>query len=206
VLEEHDDLVRHPFGIALRRAFPGLCLQRLLRRETRHGPFFGVLIGQFIEREAAAFCDLDRTHQRLRIAAEQPRHFRRRLEIAVGVALATEASVVDCAIVADAGDDILQDTARWFVEQNVIGDDSRHARLCRQIRQLVKAKLIIGAPAQDQRQIGAIGEGLAQATQTQGTGLIRLVRNEHSDQSLAISDEIAPIQPALGLAASLLSQ
>jgi hypothetical protein len=26
-----------------------LCLQRLLRRETWHGPLFGVLIGQFVE-------------------------------------------------------------------------------------------------------------------------------------------------------------
>ena len=44
------------------------------------------------------------------------------------------------------------------------------------------------------------------AAQTQGTGLIRLIRNEHSDQPLVISDEIAPIEPALGLAAALLSQ
>ena len=74
--------------------------------------FFGILIGQLVEREAAALGDLDRARQRLRIAAEQPRHFLGRLEVAVGMALAAEAGVVDRAVVPDAGDDILQDAAR----------------------------------------------------------------------------------------------
>jgi hypothetical protein len=74
------------------------------------------------------------------------------------------------------------------------------------VRQLVKTKLVVGPPTQCERHIGAISKDLAQASQTQGAGLIRLIRNEHSDQSFAISDEIAPIQPALGLAGAALPQ
>ena len=172
-LRMRDDLVGHAFGIALGGAFPGQLFQRLLRREARHGPLFGILIGQFVEREAAALGDLDRARQRLGIAAEEPRHFLRRFEIAVGMALAAEAGVVDGAIVPDAGDDILQDAPRRLVEQDVVGDDGRHARLRRQVRQLVEAQLVVRAPAQGQRQIGAVAESLAQAAQAQRAGLIR---------------------------------
>jgi hypothetical protein len=45
------------------------------------------------------------------------------------VAFTAKAGVVDYAIVPDAGDDILQDAARGFVKQHVIGDDGRHPRL-----------------------------------------------------------------------------
>ena len=74
--------------------------------------FFGILVGELVEREAAALGDLDRARQRLGIAAEQPCHLRRRFQIAIGMALAAEAGVVDGAVVPDAGDDILQDAAR----------------------------------------------------------------------------------------------
>jgi hypothetical protein len=139
------------FGIALGRAFPGQSLQGLLRRQPRQGPLLGILIREFIESELAALSDLDRAGERLGIAAEQPVHFFRPLEEAVGVALATKAEFVDGAVVANGGDDILQDAPRWFVEQHVIGDDGRHPPLNRQVGQFMEPQLIVRPPAQGQR-------------------------------------------------------
>jgi len=45
----------------------------------------------------------------------------------IGVTLATKAGVVDGAIVPDAGHDILKDAPPRNVEENIIGDDGRHA-------------------------------------------------------------------------------
>jgi hypothetical protein len=56
--------------------------------------------------------DFDRACQRLRIAAEKTHHSFRRFQIAIGVALAPEAGVVDGAIVPNASDDILQNAPR----------------------------------------------------------------------------------------------
>ncbi len=206
MFEDGDHLVGHAFGIALRRALPGQLLERLLRREAGDRSLLGILIGEFVEREAAALGDPQGSRQRFGITAKQPRHFLRSLEIAVGMTLPTEAGVVDRAIVPDAGHDVLQDAAGGFVKQHVIGNDGRHPCLRRQVRQLVEAKLVVGAPAQCQRHVGAVSEDLAQASQMQSTGLIRLIGDQDRDQSFAICNEIAPLQPAVRLAAALLAE
>ena len=61
--------------------------------------FFGILIGEFVQREAAAIGDFDRARQRFRIAREQPCHLLRRFQITIGMALAPEPGVVDGAVV-----------------------------------------------------------------------------------------------------------
>ena len=95
MLERRAHLVRQPFGIAPGRALPGQLLQRLLRRQRRVGALLRILIGQFVEREAAALDDLERARQRLGIAGEQAVHLLRRLEIAIGMAFAAIAQLVD---------------------------------------------------------------------------------------------------------------
>ncbi len=206
VLEDCRHLVGHAFGIARGSAFPGELFERLLRRQARHGRLFGILIGEFVEREAAAFGDLDRACQRLGIAAEEPRHFVRRFEIAVGMALAAKAGVIDGAVVPDAGHHILQDAPRRNMEQHIIGDDGRHARPRRQVRQFMEAQRIVRPPAQGQRHIGAVAESLGEPAQVQRAGLIGLIGHEHRDQPLAIGDEVGPIETALRLAAALLAK
>ena len=69
-----------------------------------HGRLEGILIGKLVEREAAAFSDFNCACQRFGIAAEKTPHFFRRFQIAIDVALAPEASLVDGAIVPDASD------------------------------------------------------------------------------------------------------
>ena len=109
------------------RAFPGEVFERLLRRAAWHGPLLRILIGQLVQREAATRRDLQCPGERLRVAAEQPRHLLRRLQITVGMTLAAEPGLVDGAIVPDAGHDILKNAARRDMEENVVGDDSRHS-------------------------------------------------------------------------------
>ena len=54
--------------------------------------------------------------------------------MAVGVALAPEAGLVDRNAFADAGDDILQDAALGTVEQHVVGRDGRDPHRRRHVR------------------------------------------------------------------------
>src|SRR5947207_2197264 len=60
-------------------AGPGQLGKVLLRRETRGNRFLGVFVAQFVEAEAAAPGNLQRALECIPVAAEQPRHLRRRL-------------------------------------------------------------------------------------------------------------------------------
>jgi hypothetical protein len=70
VLDLGSDFVRQSFGIAFGGAVPSQLLQRLLRRQTGHGPLFRILIGQFVHGEGAAIGDLGRAADSFRIARE----------------------------------------------------------------------------------------------------------------------------------------
>ena len=103
------------------------------------------MIGKLVEAEAAAISDLDRASKRFRIAAEQPVHLVRRLDVAVGVTFASIAEGVDRDVVADAGHDVLQNAATRLVKEDVVRHHRGHAHLRGEVRHLVKAKLVIGA-------------------------------------------------------------
>ena len=122
------------------------------------------------------------------------------------MAFAPEAGVVDGDVVANAGDDILHHAAGRFVEEHVIGDDGRHAHRCRQVCQFVKSELVVRAPAQGERQIGAIHESLAQAPQTNGTKIIGFIRHQDRDQTFAIGNDIIPFEMTLRLAGPALAE
>ena len=68
--EDRRHFIRHALGITLGGTFKGQLFERLLRRKTGHGRFFRILIGKFVEREAAARGDFDRACYGLGIAAE----------------------------------------------------------------------------------------------------------------------------------------
>jgi hypothetical protein len=92
------------------------------------------------------------------------------------------------------------------VEQDVVGDDGRHAHLRGEIRQLVEPELVVGPAPQRERQIGPVPERVAQAAQPEPALVIGEVRHEDGDQSFAIGDEIRPFEMTLGLAAALLAE
>ena len=77
--EEVTHLVRHPLGVAPGSPRPGQLLQRLLRCQARDRDLLRILVGELAECEAALLGDLERAGQCLRVAGEQPGHFRRRL-------------------------------------------------------------------------------------------------------------------------------
>ena len=200
------NLVGQTLGIATGGPFPGQLFERLLGGQPRHGLLLRVLVGELVERKPAAVDDLDGARQGLGITVEQARHLVGRLKVAIGMTLAPEASVIDGDVVADAGDDILHHAAGRLVEQHVIGHDGGHAHRGRQVRQLEKSELVVRAPAQGERQIGAIAESLAQPPQPNGAKVIGFVRHHDRDQSFAIGDDIIPFEMAFGFAGAALAE
>jgi hypothetical protein len=79
------------------------------------------------------------------------------------MALAARAELVDRDVVADAGDDVLQDAVAGLMEEHVIGDNRRDAHPRCQIGELKEPELIVRSAAQGQCHIGAIAEGVPQA-------------------------------------------
>ena len=194
------DLVRQTLGIALGRALPGQLLQGLLWRQVRIVALFRVLVGKLAEVERAAPDDLQRAGQRLGVAIEQAVHLGRGLEVAIGVALAPESQLVDCGVMPDGRHHVLKQAATGLVEEHVVGHDGRHPHGGGEVRQLVKAKLIVWPAAQGQRHIGAVAEGVPQPAKPEPAMLVGQVWDEDGDQSLAIGDEIVPFEMALALA------
>jgi hypothetical protein len=183
-----------PSGIALDRTFPGQLLQRLLRRQRGIVALFRILVGEFVEAEAATFDDLECPRHGFGVAREEPVHFVRRLEKAIGMALAPTAEVIDRDIVADRRHHVVQDASAGFVEQYVVGHDSRHPHLRRQVRKLMKPELVIGPAAQRQRHIGSVTEDLPQAAQAQRAVVVGDVGNEDGDKALTIDERGRPIR------------
>ena len=95
---------------------------------------------------------------------------------------------------------------RWLMEEHVIGDDGRHAHRCGEVGQFEQPQLVVRPPAQGERHVTAVAEGLAQPPQTQRAVLVGLVRHEHRDQAFAIGDEVSPGEIALRLAGALLPE
>ena len=77
------------------------------------------------------------------------------------MSLAAITQLIDGDVVADAGHNILKDASAWFMEEHVIGDDGRHAHRCGEVGQLEQPQLVIRPPAQGERHVTAVAEGLA---------------------------------------------
>ena len=90
VLDERHHLVRHTLEIAARCTFPGELSERLLRRQAGQHLLLWILVGEFVEGEAALARNFDRASERFGVARKQSCHLLGRLEIAVGMALAPD--------------------------------------------------------------------------------------------------------------------
>jgi hypothetical protein len=69
--------------------------------------------------------------------------------------------LVDGDVVADASHDILKDASAWLMEEHVVGDDGRHAHPRGEVGQLEQPQLVIRPPAEGERHVRAVTEGLA---------------------------------------------
>ena len=134
MLELSADLGADAFGVADGSLLPCQPLKLLLRGASRNLDLVGILVTQFFETEGAARREIDRAGDRravLEVAAEQALHLGRRLDVAVGEALAAITKLVDRAFLPDAGDDILQQAPVGHVIEDVARCERRHFRFWR---------------------------------------------------------------------------
>jgi hypothetical protein len=133
------------------------------------------------------------------MAGEQARHFRGRLEMAVGEALAPETRVVDGDALANARHDVLQDPALRHVVQHVAGRDRWHARRLRQVGEFAQPHGIARPAAQGERQVAPVAEILPQAIQANGKPGVGRVGNQDRQQPLTMGHQVLPAEVALPL-------
>ena len=125
------DRIVDAVGIALGRALQGEMLERFLRRGKALHLFVGIFVLQFVEREGERIAQAQRFRDRLRPIAEQPRHFRRRLQMALGIGGEQPAGAVDGRVLADAGEHIRKRPPLGMMIVHVVDRDQRHAGFAR---------------------------------------------------------------------------
>ena len=127
------------------RALPGQIFQMTLRGLARRHRLVGILVFQLIERERNAAGKPHGFRDRLRHIAKQPRHFIRRLEIALRIGFKTLADGIDSRLLANAGQNVLQGTARGMVIQHLVGRQQRHAGRRSDVMKPHQTALVIAA-------------------------------------------------------------
>ena len=187
-------------GIAPGRALPGQPLQGRLRRQARMLDLVGILVAQFGKIETAALDDLGRARDRARVAREQPRHLRRRPQMAVGEAFAAEAGGVDRAAFADAGEHVLQDAPLGCMVEHIAGRDRGDPGRGRPLGEALQAGGIVRASPQGQGEIGPVAELRPQPSQRARELVVRLVGHQDREQPVAAAREIVPVEMAGSLA------
>ncbi len=85
--------------------------------------FVGVIVFQLIEREGNTIRERDGFGYGLGVIPEQPRHFFRWLEMALGIGFEPFSGIVQREMFADAGNDILQFAPLMGMIKNVVGGD-----------------------------------------------------------------------------------
>ncbi len=106
---------------------------------------------QFVEAEPEAVEEADRLGDRIRRIGEQPRHFARGFEMALGIGLGEEARGLERGCLADAGEHVGERAPLGRMHQRVIGRDQRRPDRTRER----------SAPRQPAAHVGAIGEARA---------------------------------------------
>jgi len=100
-------------------------------------------------------------------------------------------------------ENVLEDTPRRLVKQHVVRDDGRHPEALCQVVQFVDPHLVVGPPAQCQRQVGPLSEDVAQTAKPQRAGIVGRVRDKHGDQPVRPVDQVFESKDTFRLAAAL---
>jgi len=180
------DLLRESIGIALLGAGPGEADQLFLRRAPVGHRIDRVFVAQLVEAEAAGLGDLDGAGDGIRAVAEQPRHLGGRLQVALGVGVQQEAGVVDGAVLADAGEHVLQWPALGRMGVHVVGGDQRNAARGGKIAQVRKSTGIVTTIKIIHREIKIFIEVISQFRKGLGEGRVGY-RGRHGDDDLAVA-------------------
>ena len=157
-------LVDHAAEICV-DAGPGQVFEMLLRGLARRHRLVRILVFELVERKADAVGKAHGFRDRLRQVAEQPRHFVRRLQMALGIGLEPPADGVDRRLLADTGQHVLQRPAGGMVVQHLVGREQRHFCRARQAMQPRQPALVVAAIEQACRKPDAIGAAVAQLLQ-----------------------------------------
>ena len=157
----------------------------LLRGLARRHRLVRILVFELIERKVDAVGKAHGFRDRLRQIAKQPRHFVRRLEIAFRIGLQPLADRLDRGLFADAGEHILQRTARGMVIQHLVGREQRHVGLCGEVMQPRQTALVVAAIEQACGEPHAIGAAILQPVENlEGFGRLEAMR-QRQNQKLA---------------------
>ncbi len=197
-------ILREPCG----RAGPGKLGQALLRGAAVRGGFVRVFVAQFVEAEPAAPGDFQAAGDRVFMAAEQPRHLRRRFQMALGVGGEAKAGVVDRAAGADAGQHILQRPPLGNVIEHVVGRDQRQPRRLGQSRQIGEAARIVAAIEVMGGKRAAAGK-IRRDPRGKAAKFVpdrRLGRQQDDGLALAMRCHIGVIEPAFALGGAALAE
>ncbi len=200
------DLLRHARGIAPHRPFARQALEFLLRRRTVIAGLVGIIVAELVQGEAAALGDLQRARHRVGTAAEEPRHLRRRLQMAFGMGFQAIACGGDSTALADAGDDVLQLPPLRGVVEHVIGGDERQSRALRQRRQAMEALRIVAAIEHLRREIGAAREVVGELREKRGEARLILRRQRQQQLPFALLHDIGISETALAFLRAALAE
>ena len=125
------DLDAQPFrkGLAMPLMSGGPCQMRepALRCPAFGYRFFGIMIAQLVEREIDQAEQLLRLGQRLRMVAEQARHFRRRFEKTLGIGGKQAARFGNRGLLGNAGEDVVEGALFRRRIERIVGGDERDA-------------------------------------------------------------------------------
>jgi hypothetical protein len=206
-LADQRQLVRQPLddvgrrlAPALARLFPGQRLERLLRGHAVWHRLGRVLVAQLVEREAAAFDDLERIGDRVGALVEQPRHLGRRLQVALGIGEQARAGAGDRAFLADAGHDVLQRPPRRHVVERIVGRDQLHAEQVGEIAEPRDAPRVVAAEQMLGREIEPRAESILERREMGRelfVGQHGLIGECCYHQAVAVVDQVLAEQPAL---------
>ena len=123
-----------PLRIALGGALVSEMRERVLRVGEAFDGLVGIFVAQFVEREGECVAQAQRFLDRLRRVAEQPRHFIRGFQVALGIGGELAAGAVDGGFLADAGEHVGERPPVGMVIEHVVDRDQRHLAFARQRR------------------------------------------------------------------------
>ena len=153
---------RNAAGIARLRARLNEGFERGLRRRIAFAQLFGIAMRQFVETEPEAVEEAEGLGEGLRRLGEQPRHFARGFEMALGVGLGEKARGLERGFLADAGEHVGERAPLGRMHERVIGRDQRRLNGARERnppRQRAAHVRAIGEARADPQ---TLAEGLAQ--------------------------------------------
>ncbi len=163
----------------------------------RHG-LFGIIVFELVEREGNARGKADCFDDGVRRIGEQPLHFFRRFQVALGIGLEQAARALQRLVLADAGDDVLQRAAFGCVIEDVVDGDERCVRFLRHALKFFQTPLVVAGKGKRRGEPEAIGRCLFQPRE-RGLRFLARFCGRQDDEQLAIlpGEQIVEMQRAV---------